>query len=126
MRLLVFVLLLVPSFAWSQTNFSTVTNAIGKGDMNVISQYLDANVEVALLSNEDVYEKAKAIRMLTLFFDQNKPKSFKEVHKGASRGNDSQYCIGNLTTSKKTFRVYIYMKSQNGNISIKELRFDEE
>jgi hypothetical protein len=78
------------------------------------------------MDKEDIYTKDKATKILELFFSQNKPKSFKEVHKGTSRGNDSQYCIGNLSTSTKTFRVYNYMKSTGGKVAIKELRFDEE
>ncbi len=126
MRLFVLMLCLIPASLFSQMDYSAVTTAIGKGDINKISSFLDDNVEVALADKEDVYDKQKAVKLLTLFFDQNKPKSFREVHNGASRGNDSQYCIGNLSTSTRTYRVYIYMKSEGGNILIKELRFDEE
>ncbi|MCB0521576.1 MAG: DUF4783 domain-containing protein, partial [Saprospiraceae bacterium] len=45
---------------------------------------------------------------------------------GASKGQDSQYCIGNLVASSGTFRVYVYMKVSGGKYLIQELRFDKE
>jgi len=126
MRLLILMLLLAPISLLAQSSYTAVTAAVGKGDLKAVSQFLDKNVEISLMDKEDIYSKEKATKILALFFSKNKPRSFKEVHKGTSRGNDSQYCIGNLATSTKTFRVYIYMKSTAGKIAIKELRFDEE
>ena len=126
MRLLILMLFLAPISLFAQSDYTAVTAAVGKGDLKAVSQFLDSNVEISLMDKEDIYSKEKATKILELFFSQNKPKSFKEVHKGTSRGNDSQYCIGNLSTSTKTFRVYIYMKSTGGKVAIKELRFDEE
>jgi hypothetical protein len=48
------------------------------------------------------------------------------VHQGTSRGNESHYCIGNLSTDKGSFRVYIYTRVANGRHLIKELRFDKD
>lgn len=107
-------------------NLNAITKAISDGNAEALGQYFDQSVEVAVLNNEDVYAKAQAVRVVKDFFSQNKPTSFSQVHQGTSRGNDSQYCIGNMVTAGGTFRVYIYMKVNGSSFLIQELRFDKE
>ncbi|MBL7791440.1 MAG: DUF4783 domain-containing protein [Saprospiraceae bacterium] len=108
-----------------EVNLNAITKAISEGNAEALGQYFDQSVEVSVLDNEDVYAKAQAIKVVKDFFAQNKPKSFSQVHQGTSKGNDSQYCIGNLVTATGTFRVYIYLKVNGNNYTIQELRFDE-
>ena len=124
MKQLLLAVLFVPLLNGS--NMDAITRAISTGDVNALGQYLDQTVEIAIPNQEDLYEKAEASAILKGFFSQHVPKAFSQVHQGTSKGNDSLYCIGNLTTSNGTFRVYIYMHLQNGKLSIQELRFDKE
>ena len=126
MKNLLFLLLIVPAWAFVEANLAEITRAISRGDAEALGQYFDQSVEVAVLDQEDVYNKAQAIAAVKAFFSKHSPQSFSQVHQGASRGNDSQYCIGNLVTGNATFRVYIYMKVTNGKLLIQELRFDKE
>ncbi len=103
-----------------------ITQAISSGDANALGIYFDNSVEIAILDEGDVYSKGEAIQVVKKFFNQHSPKSFSQVHQGTSKGNDSQYCIGNLTSGSGTFRVYVYMKTNGGNYLIQELRFDKE
>ncbi len=107
-------------------NLPDITKAISSGDANALGQYFDQSVTVAILDQEDIYDKNGAINAVKQFFAKNQPKSFSQVHQGASKGADSQYVIGNLTTSSGTFRAYIYVKSSGGKMLIQELRFDKE
>jgi hypothetical protein len=107
-------------------NLPDITKAINNGDADALGQYFDQSVEVAILDKEDIYDKAGAISAVKQFFAKNAPKSFSQVHQGASKGADSQYVIGNMTTSSGTFRVYIYVKMGGGKTLIQELRFDKE
>lgn len=123
------ILALTPLLAMvSQENASLqqITDAISSGDASTLGSYFDSNVEIAILDEGDVYSKADAIQVVKKFFSQHSPKSFSQVHQGTSKGNDSQYCIGNLTSGSGTFRVYVYMKTNGGNYLIQELRFDKE
>lgn len=119
------VLLLSVLVNTQEVNLNAITKAISEGNAEALGQYFDQSVEVSVLDNEDVYAKAQAIKVVKDFFAQNKPKSFSQVHQGTSKGNDSQYCIGNLVTATGTFRVYIYLKVNGNNYTIQELRFDE-
>ena len=124
MKPLLFCLLLTQ--VTGSADLSIITNAISNGDASTLGQYFDHAVEIAVLDNEDVYSKTKAVEVVQSFFSSNAPKAFVKAHEGTSKGNDSQYCIGNLRTNTQTFRVYIYVKMVSGNYLIQELRFDKE
>lgn len=125
MNTMLSVLLLSVLVNTQEVNLNAITKAISEGNAEALGQYFDQSVEISVLDNEDVYAKAQAIKVVKDFFAQNKPKSFSQVHQGTSKGNDSQYCIGNLVTATGTFRVYIYLKVNGNNYTIQELRFDE-
>lgn len=129
MKNFLFALLLVPMVAFvsvEELNLDAITKAISSGNADALGQYFDANVEIAVMDKEETYQKAEAVKVVKDFFAKNKPTSFKQVHQGASKGQDSQYCIGNMTASSGTYRVYIYMKVSGGKQVIQELRFDKE
>ncbi|HLP94638.1 MAG TPA: DUF4783 domain-containing protein [Saprospiraceae bacterium] len=132
MKNLIFLMFLVPAFAFAnnpqQGNpaLEAITAALGAGDVNALSKYLADNVEISIQDKEQTYTKAKAAEVLKGFFDTNKPKAFAQVHKGQSRENSDQYCIGNLSATAGNYRVYLYLKVNGSNISIQEMRFDKE
>ena len=126
MKKLLFVVFLAPGLSLVNANLADITRAISNGNADALGQYFDQSVEIAVLDQEDVYTKARAIQVVKDFFNKHKPTSFSQVHQGESKGKDSQYCIGNLTTGTSTFRVYIYMKVTNGKFLVQELRFDKE
>ena len=129
MKNFLFVFLLAPSIAFVNTeelNLDAISKAISSGNADALGQYFDSNVEIAVMDKEETYAKAQAIQVVKDFFTKNKPSSFKQVHQGASKGQDSQYCIGNMTATSGTYRVYIYMKMSGTKQVIQELRFDKE
>lgn len=131
MKNFLFLFLLAPALAFVNAdddllNLDAITKAISSGNADALGQYFDVNVEIAVMDKEETYAKAEAIKVMKDFFAKNKPASFKQVHQGASKGQDSQYCIGNMTASSGTYRVYIYMKMSGGKEVIQELRFDKE
>lgn len=121
----ILVLAMFVALQWN-ANLPDITKAISSGDADALGQYFDQSVEVAVLDQEDIYDKAQAVGVVKQFFAKNAPKSFSQVHQGASKGADSQYVIGNLNTSGGTFRAYVYVKTSGGKTLIQELRFDKE
>lgn len=131
MKNLIFLLLLTPSIAFANTiqgnpALEAISAALGLGDVDALSKYFADNVEISIQDKEQVYSKVKAGEVLKGFFETNKPKAFAQVHKGQSRENSDQYCIGNLTATAGTYRVYLYLKVNGSSISIQEMRFDKE
>lgn len=131
MKNLIFFLFLTPALAFGNNLQGTpvleaISTALSAGDVAGLSKYFADNVEISIQDKEQVYPKAKATEVLKSFFDANKPKAFAQIHKGQSRENSDQYCIGNLTASAGNYRVYLYLKVNGANVSIQEMRFDKE
>ena len=110
----------------SGLNVAEITRAISRGDADGISIYFDESVELAILNDEDVYSKTEASKKLKAFFNEYPPQGYSQVHRGTSKSTDSVYCIGNLSTGKAVFRVYIYMRVNGEQHLIQEVRFDKE
>ncbi len=127
MKNLLFIFLLLPTIAMVQpNNVNGISQAISTGNADALAKYLDQSVEISILDDVDMYDKGEAVQMLRTFFAKNKPKSYSQMHQGTSKGQDSQYTIGNLVTSSNSFRVYIYLKVEGSKQLIQELRFDKE
>jgi len=128
MRNMLFLLLFAPFVVLADQGNPTldaISRALSSGDADALSQYLADNVEVSILDKEQSCSKAKATGLIRAFFDANKPKGFSQVHQGTSRENSDQYCIGNLSSTTGTYRVYIYLKVGGGSTTIQEIRFDK-
>ena len=127
MKNLIFFLLFLPAIAFAQSsNLESISSALNSGDVTSLSKYFGDNVEISIQDKEQVYSKVKATEVMRTFFGSNQPKSFNQVHKGTSRENSDQYCIGNLTSANGTYRVYLYLKVNGSSLTISEMRFDKE
>lgn len=107
MKNLIFILLLTPALAFANNTqgnpgLDAITAALKEGNVDALSKFLADNVEISIQDKEQVYPKAKATEVLKGFFESNKPKDFVPVHKGQSRENSDQYCIGNLNADRKS------------------------
>jgi hypothetical protein len=126
-KLMLFTILLSATMAMNpiqDDSLTAITAAINSGNADALGKYFDANVEVAVKETEKTYSKTEAVKVVKDFFAKNKPSNFKQVHQGASKGQDSQYIIGNLAANTGSFRVYVFMKVNGGNNVIQEIRFD--
>lgn len=125
----ILVLLMFAPFALAayqgNPSLDAISKALSSGDVDALSQYFGDNVEISILDQEQLYPKAKATDVLRSFFNGNKPKAFNPVHQGTSRENSDQYCIGNMSATTGSYRVYIYLKMTGSTASIQEIRFDK-
>lgn len=126
MKTLLFLMFFSSLTTTNDFSLASITKAMNTGDAEALGQYFDNSIELSVLDNEDIYDKAQAVQIVKNFFSQHQPKSFSQLHHGSSPASDSQYCIGNLVTSDSTYRVYIYMKMGAGKTVIQEIRFDKE
>lgn len=121
----------VISFLYSFTepiapSFNPIAVAMSTGNADALSKFFDSDVEISIADKEEIYEKSTAKTVVSDFFSKNKPKSFNQVHQGASKGKDTQYCIGEMPTAGGNYRVYLYMKVSGDQYIIQEMRFDKQ
>ena len=112
-------------FVSSDMGMSEITKAIKAGDASTLAQYFDKDVELTILDEVNILSKSEAKAAVNTFFTDHQPKSYTQVHEGKSKGAGGQYTIGNLSTDAGKFRVYLYMRVENGKYFIQELRFEE-
>lgn len=123
MHILLFLCLLFP--VSNSGDMDTIVRAIASGQVANLEQYLDSTVEISLPDQEDMVSKEQAIQLLKAFFEKHAPKGFSEVHQGTSKGNDSLYYIGNLTTNTGNYRMYLFIRLSNGKPIIQEIRINK-
>lgn len=117
-----FVLFLAASSAFAQIPDEIVTS-IQNGNDASLANFFNENVELVVLTHDDVYSKSQAQQIVAEFFKSNKPKQFSIIHQGGKEG--ARYAIGNLTTNTGTFRVYFLLKNKNNNSYIHQLRIEK-
>jgi len=98
--------------------------AFKAGNAEELAKHFNANIELVILENEDVYSKTQAEQILRNFFTNHHPASFKIIFEGGKE--TSRYAIGSLSTSSGNFRVYFLIKDQDGTPLIHQLRIEEE
>ena len=122
---ILFMAITVSAFAAADI-FDNISMAIKSGDAKQVSKYFSNNVDMTILSQEEVYSKAQAEQIIKDFFSKNVPKSFTIIHTGLSK-EGSKYAIGNLVTVQGVnYRTYMYIKQSGGVEYIQELRFEKE
>ncbi|MBK8554766.1 MAG: DUF4783 domain-containing protein [Lewinellaceae bacterium] len=127
MKNLLFLLLFAPALAFGyqgNPNLDAITQALSSGDVETLSKYFADNVEISIKDNEQLYPKAKATSGAQLFKQQ--AQVVPAGTKGTSRENSDRYCIGNLSATNGSYRVYLYLKASGNTLKIQEIRFDEE
>lgn len=105
-------------------DLGSLYKAIGKGDVNTIYKYMDTRLDLCIYDSQIPMRKEEAKDRLVNFFNEVKPQNYTHKHSGTSRANSNFY-IGELTTSKGPLRVYIYLNETSEGAKIKELRFDK-
>ena len=119
-RLLLF-LFLIPFISKADV-FDDVVLTIKSNKSDLVSKFLNANVEITLLETESLCSKAQAEQMLKKFFDTYPSKIINIKHRGAS-AQGAKYAIASYETeSGLKLRLYIFIK----NNLIHELKVERE
>jgi hypothetical protein len=102
-----------------------LATALKTGNYTEIAKHFGTSVDMSIPGEEGVFSKTQAKLILKTFFEKNKPSSFAIVHNGDSK-NNSHYSIGNLQTSKGTYRTYILYKEVDKKVTILELKIESD
>jgi Na+-transporting NADH:ubiquinone oxidoreductase subunit NqrC len=121
----VFILLYLLPGVQTADPINSVAELIRQDNIHELSKLFAPNVEVTLMDDDNVYSKAQTELILDKFFNQNKPKAVKILHKINSNPN---YKFGVLivNTGKDTFRVAFTLKDTDGSLMLIEFRIETE
>jgi hypothetical protein len=101
-----------------------MVDALKTGNSSQLSRFFNANIELDLPDQEDIYSSQQAELIIKDFFAKHVPVNFVILHQGGKE--DSQYAIGNLTTSTGNYRVTLLIKQRDNRPYIHQLRFEKE
>lgn len=113
----------VLSMAFKLDVIDGIATAIRSGNPGNISKYFIENIDLKVISQEDVYSKRQAEMILKDFFAKHPVKSYTVAHKSESK-NGSQYVIGTLETANGKFRVYFLIKTTGSETLIQQFRIE--
>lgn len=106
-------------------NLSPITKAISEGDATTLGAFFDETVDLTVLNKQDFLNKNRAVETVRQFFQNNKPKAFNAIHQSTSKGANSQYTLGDLTTATGSYRVYLYYRVSGDKVIIQEMRIEK-
>jgi hypothetical protein len=121
---LLIILYLAPMVGFADP-IDKVADLIRQGNIHELANLFAASVEISVLNDENVYTKAQSEIILDKFFNQNKPKSVKMLHKVTSNPN-FRFGVLIMTTENETFRITFTFKETDGNLMLIEFRVETE
>jgi len=102
-----------------------VVKAIKAMDADQLSIYFSETVDLKAGESDGSYSKTQAKIIFQKFFKDYPLISFSLNHQGSSN-DGSKYFIGTYKTAKTDYRVYVLMKSNDDQMRIQEIQFEEE
>ena len=108
--------------AQSEAAFYT---ALKNGDIVTLESYLEDNIDFCLFEDQQIMPKKAAMAKLKTFLNSQKILNVEGMHKGVSKDKSSQYKVAKMTTSKDTFRVFVFASGEVGAKTVKEIRIDK-
>ncbi|WP_293300800.1 DUF4783 domain-containing protein [Pedobacter sp. UBA4863] len=96
-----------------------------QGNSKEIAKSFATSIELIIIDQEDVYNKAQAEQILKDFFLKNPPNKTSIIHKLTNNPN-YRLTILSLTSKTEKFRVTITMKKVSNSFLITELRIEQD
>jgi hypothetical protein len=124
----ILVLSIMTVFAFTMSQNATdvmkkVSTALQTGNSKELSKYFTETVELEILGKENFYSISQAEILLKDFFEENKPTKFIINHQGVK--DVSSFAIGTLTVKNGNLRVSFFMKTENNQTLIHQLRIEQ-
>ncbi|MBT8220928.1 MAG: DUF4783 domain-containing protein [Bacteroidia bacterium] len=104
----------------------SISAALKSGQVEKINQYYSSTVDVTILQDQGFYPKNVATQKVLSFFKGRQVKDYSIVHEGKSKGKDSVYTIGNLTTNDGDYRVYMFITTKGDKHFIEEIKIERK
>ena len=117
----IFFLLAVSISAQTEVDF---LNALGNGKTGNLETYLSAKVNLCINDEQEMVDRAVAIRKIRNFLKSKKVMRYKVLHRGKSADKNSSYRVARIKTKAGTYRVFAYSERRGGKSKVIEVRID--
>lgn len=121
--LVLFFLHFLPQMPIQADIAEELANDFKHGNSKEIAKSFGTSIELIIIDQEDVYNRAQAEQILKDFFLKNPPTKSSIIHKLSNNPNYRLTILSLLTKTEK-FRVTITMKKFSNNFLINELRIE--
>lgn len=102
-----------------------VKETIKAGSAKELTNYLNQTVDVTIDGKVQTYSKAQAEFVFRDFFKQHQPVEFNIIHQGSSKGGQP-FAIGQYKSGAEVYRVFMKIKTVNGEQLVHEISFVKE
>ncbi len=99
--------------------------AVGASNYSLLESYLNEEVDLCIVDDQQLNKKEKAIVRIKNFFNSHIVEKVEPLHTGSSRGKNSAYKMAKLVTKNGIFRLFVYSEQSGGKVSVKEVRIEK-
>lgn len=124
LKYILIVVFISLQFYVSGQNEITFINALKQTETTTLEVYLEDKIDFCIFEDQQVLSKRAAMLKLREFLSNNKITGAEVIHTGVSKNKSSQYKVVKITTSKDTYRMFVYASGEIGAKTIKEIRID--
>lgn len=108
----------------AQPQVDEVYRTLNAGEVANVVKYFDNIVDITIKDEQSTYSKSQAEMVLRNFIAKNPVQSFTLKHKGNAASDNTTYLIGELKTTRGSFRVYLSFKQKGKNYLLQRLKFE--
>lgn len=111
-----------PSLHAEEKSSNSIVSSLEKGDYVELSKLFNDFVYLTVDTREGIFSRTQGSRILELFFDKNRPKSFTSLYQGGK--SNSRYIVGYLYVDSRKYQVFIFFKVVKNKRSIYQLKLE--
>jgi hypothetical protein len=100
----------------------TISNAFNTNNMEMLSELFSNDVELILPDGKSSTNKNAIKIMLSNFINTKQISGFEVLHQG-QKGN-RMFIIGNFSSQSTSHRINLFLKNDNGNFLIYQLKIE--
>lgn len=103
-----------------------IGNAIKSGNADAVSRYFGPSIDITINSSSSTYSRTQGEQVLRDFFSRNQVRGFDIDYSGNSTSSNSSFTIGTLQTVNGKYKVYLFLRpNDGGGYILKELRIEK-
>lgn len=109
----------------AQPQVDDVYKMLNAGEIANVVKYFDKVVDITINDDQSTYSKSQAEMVLRSFISKNPVLGFLIKHKGNAASDNSTFLIGELRTTRGTYKVYLGFRQKDKNFLLQQIKFEQ-